>query len=304
MKFKIIVPTFNAGDKLEKLIIKLDNYKANLFVIDSSSTDNTNDILIKHNINYKVIDRNDFNHGGTRNLAGKLFDCEYLIYITQDIVFIDTSSIEKIINVMEGNSSIAAVYGRQIPYENTNLFGKHLRKFNYKDLSYTRTFCDKEIYGIKTAFLSNSFCGYRKKCLEEIGWFKDNLILGEDMYAGAKFLMCGYKLAYASDAVVYHSHSYSFIQEFKRYFDIGVFHRKENWLLKEFGKAEGEGKKYVISEFKYILDNKKFFLIPSFFIRNFMKYLGYKLGFFYYIFPNFLRKKLSMTNKYWNKNNR
>ncbi|MCK9477195.1 MAG: glycosyltransferase [Candidatus Muirbacterium halophilum] len=299
MKFKIIIPTFNAGDQLEKLIVKIQKYKDDLFVIDSSSTDNTIDILNKHKISYKVIDRNDFNHGKTRNLAGKLFDCEFLIYITQDTMFIDSSSIEKIINVMEDDSSIAAVYGRQIPYENTNLFGKHLRKFNYKDSSYTRVISDKVKYGIKTAFLSNSFCGYRKKCLEEIGWFKDDLILGEDMYAGAKFLMSGYKLSYASDAVVYHSHSYSIVEEFKRYFDIGVFHRKENWLLKEFGKAEGEGKKYVVSEFKYILNNKKFYLIPSFFIRNFMKYLGYKLGFYYYIFPNALRRKLSMTNKYW-----
>jgi len=52
------------------------------------------------------------------------------------------------------------------------------------------------LYGIKTAFLSNSFSAYRKKALQEIGWFKDNLILGEDTYAGAKLLLKGYKIAY------------------------------------------------------------------------------------------------------------
>jgi len=64
---------------------------------------------------------------------------------------------------------------------------------------------------------------YRKSTLEEIGWFKNNLILGEDTYAETKLLVAGYKLAYIAKAKVYHFHNYTIWEEFKRYFDIGVF---------------------------------------------------------------------------------
>ena len=47
--------------------------------------------------------------------------------------------------------------------------------------------------------------------------------------------------------MAYHSHNYTFFEEFKRYFDVGVFHEKESWILEEFGQASGEGANYVKS---------------------------------------------------------
>ena len=63
-------------------------------------------------------------------------------------------------------------YGRQLPYENASLFASHLREFNYGTKSYIRTYDDREKYGIKTAFLSDSFAAYRRSALESIDWFK------------------------------------------------------------------------------------------------------------------------------------
>jgi rhamnosyltransferase len=50
------------------------------------------------------------------------------------------------------------------------------------------------------------------------------------MFYTAKAILAGYKVAYVSEAVVSHSHNYTPIDEFKRYFDIGVFHTDEYWL--------------------------------------------------------------------------
>ena len=77
------------------------------------------------------------------------------------------------------------------------------------------------------------------------GWFAEHLISTEDTYAGARMLLAGYTLAYVSDAMVYHSHNYTVFQEFKRYFDIGVFHKKERWILEAFGNAEGTGLRHL-----------------------------------------------------------
>jgi len=52
---------------------------------------------------------------------------------------------------------------------------------------------------------------------------------------------------------VFHSHDYSFLDEFKRYFDIGVFHTNTSWLQQTFGGASGEGLRFVISEMRYLM---------------------------------------------------
>lgn len=199
------------------------------------------------------------------------------------------------------DTSIGAVYGQQLPYPNASVFGTHLRLFNYPDQSYVRTYKEKQRYGIKTAFLSNSFCAYQKNALQEIGYFKNSLILGEDMIAGALLLKRGYSLAYASAAKVYHSHNYTVWQEFQRYFDIGVLHRHESWLLEEFGKPEGEGLKYVLSEFRFLYSAQKSHLIFYALLRNFFKYLGYKLGKIHTLFPIIIIKRMSMHKRWWNK---
>ena len=94
--------------------------------------------------------------------------------------------------------------------------------------------------------------------------------------------------------MVYHSHGYSLIEEFKRYFDIGVFHQQEKWLLDEFGKPEGEGKKYVISELRYLIQMNKYHLIPLSILRNATKYLGYSVGKNNKKLPVWLNRKISM----------
>jgi rhamnosyltransferase len=120
---------------------------------------------------------------------------------------------------------------------------------------------------------------------------------------GQKIILSGYKISYVADAVVYHSHSYSIWQEFKRYFDIGVFHKCESWILTKFGKAEGEGVKYIKSELNYLKTHKKWLLFPEFVLRNMMKYLGYKLGNKYHLLPRSFVKKVSMHRLWWEKYN-
>jgi len=303
MKISVIIPTYNAQSYLPNLLKKLKEQSINSFeliIIDSSSKDETVNIARKYTENIIIIPQNKFDHGGTRAKAAQTATGDILIYLTQDALPYDECTVENIIKVFE-DEKVGAAYGRQLSYDNTNLFGKHLRGFNYSETSYIRDKSGISSYGIKTAFLSDSFAAYRKSALENIGWFKSNLILGEDTYAGAKMILDGYKLAYVAEAKVYHSHSYTVVQEFRRYFDIGVFHKCESWILEEFGKAEGEGMKYIKSEVKYLLDNGAWYLLPEFLVRNCMKYLGYKLGQKYEKLPMWIIKKLSMHHRWWDK---
>ena len=302
MKISVIIPTYNAEKYLPLLLEKLKQQTIafELIIIDSSSTDNTVNIAKRYTKNIMTIPKLEFDHGGTRTKAAKSARGDIIVFLTQDALPYEDDSIKKLLTPFQ-DAKVGTVFGRQIPYESTSLFGKHLRIFNYSETSYVRTLQDKEQYGIKTAFLSDSFAAYRKSSLEHIGWFKDGLIVGEDNYAGAKILLAHYALAYCAEAKVYHSHSYTPIKEFKRYFDIGVFHKRESWMVETFGKAEGEGGKYVKSEFKYLMKHHAYHKIPEFFIRNGMKYLGYKLGQAYKSLPLSLVKKFSLHHLWWDK---
>ena len=118
------------------------------------------------------------------------------------------------------------------------------------------------------------------------------------MCVAAKMLLKGWRVAYVAEALVYHSHDYSVIQEFKRYFDIGVFHARESWIQREFGKAEGEGKRFVITELRYILKHCPYRIFEMA-LRDGMKFLGYRLGLCESKIRNSWKKRLSMTARYW-----
>jgi rhamnosyltransferase len=111
-------------------------------------------------------------------------------------------------------------------------------------------------------------------------------------------LMAGWKTAYVAESAVMHSHNYSIAAEFKRYFDIGVCHSRESWLLEQFGTAYGEGKQFVISEMRSLFpENLR--LIPSVLLRSLAKFIGYNLGRKEAWLQTSLKRKLSMHKRFW-----
>ncbi len=301
MKLTVIIPTYNAACNLQPLLESVAAQMLvdlEIIVIDSSSTDGTLEIAKSFNAKTITIPKEEFGHGSTRNLAAKEATGDVIVFLTQDIELVANDSIEKLVEPFK-DSNISATYGRQLPHDNASIFASHLRKFNYPNKSYVRELKDRELFGIKTAFLSNSFAAYRKRDLEAIGYFNQNLIFGEDTCAAAKMLLNNKKIAYVANACVKHSHNYSISQDFKRYFDMGVFHKREDWLLNKFGKPTGEGIRYIKSEIKYILAQNKSYLIPEFILRSCFKFLGYKLGLMHKLLPNSLCKKMSMNSTWW-----
>lgn len=298
----IIIPVYNAEKYLAGLLesLKSQTVQCEIIVIDSSSSDSTVKIAGSYSVKVISIKKEDFDHGGTRTLAAKSAQGDILVYLTQDAMPADEHSVENLIRPFE-NPATGAAYGRQVPEHNATVFGAHLRLFNYPEKSCIKIFSDKESLGIKTPFLSNSFTAYRKKALDDIGYFKDGLISSEDIYAGAKILILGYEIAYVAEAAVYHSHNYTAFEEFKRYVDIGVCHQREKWILKKFGRAEGEGGKYIRSEISFLIKNKKYCLIPVSFVRNGLKYTGYSIGRHYENIPKNRIKKISMNKGWWDR---
>jgi len=300
-KVTIVVPVYNGGVIWSECASRIkSNFSGQVIVIDSSSTDDSAQIALDNGFELHVIPSSEFNHGKTRNDGIMLAndDTEIIIFLTQDCLLEGTDSILNIIAFLESDSKLAAVYGRQLPHDDANPISRHARYYNYPLKSYVTSFSDSNVVGIKKAFLSNSFSAYKINALKTIGFFPVNTILCEDMFFAARSLQNGYKIGYAASAVAKHSHNYSAAEEFKRYFDIGVFHATESWISESFGGAGGEGKRFIKSELKYLLKYAPLWL-PKCTINNVAKICGYKLGKKYKSLPSRWIKCFSMHRKYW-----
>lgn len=280
-KFSVIIPTYNPNEKFVELMNSLEMQTIttdSMIVIDSESAIDIRSKIKNPRVKIEKIAKKDFNHGATRQKGVEMaHDAEIIVFLTQDAILADEHALESLIRSFD-DETIGAAYGRQLPHKDADCIAAHARLFNYPDSSRIKSMRDMNELGIKTAFISNSFAAYRRSVLCEVGGFPKHVILSEDTYVAAKMLLQGWKIAYCANAKVYHSHNYSLLQEYKRYFDIGAFHGEEVWIRELFGQAEGEGKKFVLSEIRHLIKSDKRYLFGSVLIRTVFKYLGYKLG--------------------------
>jgi rhamnosyltransferase len=302
-KIAVIIPTLNGGEVWLRCLDTLRQQvpqPSHVLIVDSSSTDGTDAVAFEAGFEVLRLAKGTFDHGGTRQVAAeRLAGFDVLIYLTQDAVLAAPNVLAQLVAPFT-DPRVGTTYGRQLPRLGSSAIEAHARLFNYPPQSNTRTLADKAHMGIKAAFTSNSFAAYRTEALMVVGGFPEELILGEDMVVAARMLQAGWTVAYVAEAQVWHSHGYTLLQEFRRYFDIGVMHQDQAWILRDFGKPEGEGGRFVRSELAYLKGHAPW-LLPSAFVRTLAKYLGYKLGQRSPSLPLSIKRKLSMHLGFWDK---
>lgn len=304
MKISVIIPTRNAETYIKKLLDELENQTIRpieIIIIDTNSKDKTKKICEEYSIvKFLHINDGEFNHGSTRNMAAKIAKGDILVFMTQDALPNDSKFIENLIKPL-GINNIVATYGRQLANINSSYLERFAREFNYPDIDIEKTKKDINKLGVKTFFFSNVCSAFIKKEFIDINGFPENVIMNEDMIIASKFIFNNKNIYYASQAQVIHSHKYTYIQQFKRNFDVGVVFADSSNYFNGI-KSESEGIKFVREGIKYLIKNKKINLIPHLIIESGFKFIGYKLGYNYKKIPIKYVKKMSMHSFYFNKN--
>lgn len=297
----IVVPTLNASSLWRRWIqgMRMQTFVPELvLVVDSSSTDDTPALAAAEGYQVHCIERKDFNHGGTRQLAIELLDdIDIAVFLTQDAMLVQPDSIANIVASFD-DPKVGMAYGRQLPRQEAGAIEAHGRVFNYPDESRYQSDVDIPRLGLKAAFTSNSFAAYRVSALREVGGFPTNVIVSEDMHVAARMILAGWKVHYNAKAIVEHSHGYSPWQEFQRYFDVGAFHAREHWVMGRFGAPNGEGLRFVLSEWRF-LGVRRLYLYPSSVLRTALKLLGYRMGLLESKWPLGFKRAVSMQKAFW-----
>ena len=302
MRTALIIPTRNAGVFAERQLAALARQSLQpdeLLVVDSYSSDGTAARYLAYGARVEVIDPSNFNHGGTRGWASTLVDADVLIYMTQDAIPSDPHALHHLHDELLSEADIGVAYGRQLPHPGAGLLASQARRFNYPEQSRTKRLADAAELGIKTCYSSDSFAAYRRTTLQAVGGFPTDVIGSEDAFVAGKMLLAGYAVRYAASACVEHSHDYQLQEEFRRYFDIGTFYGRERWIAEAFGRAGGEGKRFVLAELHALRASGALHRTPEVLLRTALKLFGYHLGYHENLLPVALKRRCSMFAAYW-----
>lgn len=245
------------------------------------------------------IKKEEFDHGGTRRKAAELTDAEIMVFMTQDALPADRDLIRNLTAPLK-EPETAAAYARQLPNASCSLVERYTRSFNYPDKSSVKSREDLPVYGIKTFFCSNVCAAYRKDVYESLGGFTGHTIFNEDMIYASAVIQHGYRIAYAADAKVIHSHNYTCMQQFRRNFDLGVSQAEYPEVF-QTASSESEGIRLVKKTFRYLCVNGRRRLIPGFVLQSGFKYAGYLAGKNYRRMPARMVRWCSMNKDYWRK---
>lgn len=300
----VVIPTYKPDSKFDKLLFMLQRQQypiENIWIINTKAGKFPKQIKETDQIHIHHIEPKEFDHGATRDKGMQMSNAEIVVFMTQDAVPKDEFVIGKLVEAMDRDEKIGAAYAKQLAENGCNIIETYTRTFNYPEKSMIKTAEDIPRLGIKTFFCSNVCAAYRRSAYEKMGGFCKRTIFNEDMILAGNMILSGYKIAYAAEAKVIHSHNYTGIQQFHRNFDMAVS-QAEHPEVFNCVKSEKEGIKLVKMTAKHLLRIKKGYLIPKLIYQSGCKFIGYKLGRNYKKLPEAVIKWCTMSPNYWEKN--
>ena len=211
----VVIPVKNGGPLLADV---LDGVRAQgeleLIVIDSGSSDGSQDRARAAGAELVEIPPAEFGHGRTRNLGAERASGELICFLTQDAVP-QEGWLDAYREAFELDARVGAAFGPHLPFPDTSpMIARELTEFFAGFSPNGSPVLHRE--GDLT-FLSNVNACYLRECWDELRF--PELEYSEDQAFGRAMLEAGWVKAYHPGAAVMHAHDYPPVEFMKRYFD-------------------------------------------------------------------------------------
>lgn len=221
IKVSVIIPTLNGGDVLKKVVHKLLHQKApwryEIIIVDSGSNDNSIDFIKNKNIILHQIDKSDFQHGRTRNLAIEMSQGEYIAVLTQDALPYDDYWLYNMVTALEHYPSAAGAFGKHYAWPDADPYTKrdldlHFSNFENhpycvsKDTAPDKWSNNDQSWKQFLHFYSDNNSIMRRKVWDSIPY--PEVPFGEDQAWAWEIIKAGYQKVYCKQGAVYHSHNF------------------------------------------------------------------------------------------------
>lgn len=233
--FSIVIPVYNRQDTIGPLLTSIFSCKLpfaiEIIIINSGSTDNTLTIIDEFKdkrIRVISINKNDFNHGLTRNLGVNESKGDYVFFFSGDALVISKNIFTRTLATFKKFPDCVISFVRQTPYEWTPFIQQLEATVYFDDLDKYTNSKGQVVQNYKNPFIpfegTNKMLWYFNSDVAAC-YRRDYLIKypfpktehgGEDVFAAKQALELGYSKIYDSKLIVQHSHSYSFWEYVKR----------------------------------------------------------------------------------------
>jgi rhamnosyltransferase len=306
IKVSVLIPTYNGGvqfqNTLHAVLTQQTNFKYEIIIVDSSSTDGTTEFIHKQlvnfsNIHFLSIPKTEFQHGKTRNYGILKCKGEFVALLTQDAMPANNRWLESLIEPLLIDKNVAGVFGKHIPYQEADIFEKnnilkHFEQFgdgivHYKLLENDKSkFIEDASYRGFICFYSDNNSALRKSIWTEIPY--PEVAFGEDQLWAREIISKGHTKAYTSKAIVYHSHCFGLKEYLNRFKEEGaVLYEAHGWKICSTILGLPKQIAYLVKIDWLVLKNenglfKKIYWFYYSIIRNTLKavglYIGYKIS--------------------------
>ncbi|MGN6372009.1 MAG: glycosyltransferase family 2 protein [Solirubrobacteraceae bacterium] len=300
----IVVPVKNGGSDLLRCLQAISGQRVSepveIVVIDSGSTDRSVALAREYGAVIREIPPHEFNHGASRNLGASLAKGDVLVFISQDAYPVDDLWLQRLVQPLRSEPGVAGVYGRQLPHDGARppevyflnfLYGPHARR------QHAHTARD---LNMQTTLFSNVNSAMSRAAWERFPFVED-IVMSEDQDWSRRVLLAGQRIAYEPKAAVRHSHNYTLLSAFRRFFDSGASAERA-YLAgdRESSKVlRSAAIRYATGELVWLWRAGQRRWIPYAVVYESVKMVGLVLGANHRRLPLVLKRKLSAMPAFW-----
>jgi glycosyltransferase involved in cell wall biosynthesis len=269
-------------------------------VIDSGSTDGSTQTAADWGANVHSISVAEFHHGRTRNLGARLAKGDTLVFTSQDARAASEKWLATLTAALRGRSDVAGVYGRQLPKAGASPPDQFFLTFLYGPEPREQRANHTTELTMETTLFSNVNSAMPRSVWEAFP-FAEDVIMSEDQEWCGRVLLAGYSVLYEPHAAVHHSHNYSLVSAFRRFFDSGVSADRA-YLVGGHSSSRTLRRtalSYAAGELKWLWRSGHRRWIPYSVIYELTKLLGLWLGKSHRALPYSIKGRLTAYPRHW-----
>jgi rhamnosyltransferase len=290
----------NEGERLRACLGSALGAGATVVYVDSGSADGSVALARARGAAVQEIPPQDFTHGAARNIGAGLARGEILVFTSQDAQPVGAGWLERLRAALRSDPGVAGVYGRQLPHQGARPPERYFLDFLYGPEPRRQRASGPHELTMATTLFSNVNSAMPRALWESFPFVED-IIMSEDQDWSRRVLLAGFSIAYEPAAAVRHSHNYTFMQAFRRFFDSGASAERA-YLAGERESARalrGAAIRYAWGELSWLWRTRQRRWIPYATAYETVKMAGLLLGANHTRLPLAAKRRLSALPGFW-----
>jgi rhamnosyltransferase len=227
MDVSVVIPVRNGGPRLVRVLGRVREQRSDLevehVVIDSRSSDGSDEAARRLGFRVLSIDPSEFQHGATRDRAIASTSGRAIVLLVQDALPVDEHWLERLARPLLEDSEAAGGFSRQVPIPGGNpILEERLRGWIAGQAVSRRVrLVPDRPWESLTPLERLDLIAFDNvsSCIRREVWRRQpfgNRPFGEDLAWSARAIRAGYAIRFEAGSVVEHSHDRGFLAEARR----------------------------------------------------------------------------------------